>query len=342
MPLIHAQPARPTWLLPSRPQVQVEKVIRMLEEAWNQSYETDWDVQDYVAELSLRQSGSNGDLENRLLTRFPLIYQSTSPVDIPYLNKPCHITDKASHILLWYFPKLISEDLQQLIWTQTENLRPKKKSNGSWRDQIHPNHGGKTTGIVNLSPGWFSQGHEGPADPLHPSSDIQQASNLIYLETLSFINAVISAIYSIIQPDLCESGFAVFDQLAEDGQQDEATSMALGVWGTPFTGLSVIINRETITHRDVKGYRESFDMLLTIGRYDQGQFYMSGLGFSLLYDPRTLVGLAGNVLPHGVCPVVSERACLAHFWHKKVGERLGVMPPQWQTIEKLTHTILAM
>ncbi|EDQ98619.1 uncharacterized protein LACBIDRAFT_335801 [Laccaria bicolor S238N-H82] len=188
MPLIHAQPARPTWLLPSGPQVQVEKVIRMLEEAWNQSY--------YVAELSLRQSGSNGDLENRLLTRFPPIYQSTSPVDIPYLDKPCHITDKAGHILLWYFPKLISEDLQ------TENLRPKKKSNGSWRDQIHPDHGGKMTGIVNLSPGWFSQGHKGPANPLHPSSDIQQASNLIYLETLSFINTVISAIYSIIRPDL--------------------------------------------------------------------------------------------------------------------------------------------
>ncbi|EDR14419.1 uncharacterized protein LACBIDRAFT_321468 [Laccaria bicolor S238N-H82] len=263
MPLIHAQPARPTWLLPSGPQVQVEKVIRMLEEAWNQSSfpdETDWDVRDYVAELSPRQSGSNGDLENRLLTRFPPIYQSTSLVDIPCLDKPCHITDKAGHILLWYFPKLISEDLQ------TENLRPKKKSNGSWWDQIHPDHGGKTTSIVGLSPGWFSQGRKGPADPLRPSSDIQQASNLIYLETLSFINAVISAIYSIIQPDLY-----------------------------------------------VKGYRESFDMLLTIGRYDQGRFYMPGLGFSLLYDPGTLVGLAGNVLPHGVCPVVGEHACLAEL-----------------------------
>ena len=109
---------------------------------------------------------------------------------------------------------------------------------------------------------------------------------------------------------------------------DESVGNALSAWATAFTGLSVILNQEMFTHQDVKGHRESFDLLLTIGHYTGGQFHLSELGFSLLYDPRTVVALAGNVLQHGVCPVASDRACLAHFWHRKVGERLGVKEPQ--------------
>ena len=77
-------------------------------------------------------------------------------------------------------------------------------------------------------------------------------------------------------------------------------------------------------------------MLLTIGRYTGGQFHLTRFGFSLLYDLGTVVALAGNVLQHGVCPVASDRACWAHFWHRKVGERLVVKKPQWVTMEDLT------
>ena len=85
--------------------------------------------------------------------------------------------------------------------------------------------------------------------------------------------------------------------------------------------------RDNYPPRDVKGYRESFDLLLTIGHYTGGQFHLPGLGFSLLYDLGTVVALAGNVLQHELCPVAGDRACLAHFWHRKVGERLGVKEP---------------
>jgi hypothetical protein len=134
-----------------------------------------------------------------------------------------------------------------------------------------------------------------------------------------------------------ESGLAAFDQLTEDSQLNETVIKALDLWATPFTGLSVIMNRETITHRDVKGYRESLDLLLTIGRYTGGRFHLPGLGFSLIYNPGTVVALAGNVLQHGVCPVTGERACLAHFWHHKVAEKLSIMQPGWVTVDDLTR-----
>ena len=64
-----------------------------------------------------------------------------------------------------------------------------------------------------------------------------------------------------------------------------------------------MLNRETITHQDIKGYRESFDMLVTIGDYSEGWLHLPGLGFSLIYNPGTLVAISGNILAHGVCPI---------------------------------------
>jgi hypothetical protein len=172
---------------------------------------------------------------------------------------------------------------------------------------------------------------------LHASSDIQHRHNADFLGNIVFANTLLAAIYSIIQPDMFESGLAAFDQLTEDSQLNETVIKALDLWATPFTGLSVIMNRETITHRDVKGYRESLDLLLTIGQYTGGRFHLPGLGFSLIYNPGTVVALAGNVLQHGVCPVTGERACLAHFWHHKVAEKLGIMQPGWVTVDDLTR-----
>ncbi|EDQ98391.1 uncharacterized protein LACBIDRAFT_336000 [Laccaria bicolor S238N-H82] len=106
------RPAPPPWLEPEA-QASVERVINMLEEAFKSSYTTTWDVRDYAADLSPRQSGSNEELEKKLLARFPPIYE-TAGSDIPYLDQPCHITDWQGHILLWYFPEMFSEQLRVL------------------------------------------------------------------------------------------------------------------------------------------------------------------------------------------------------------------------------------
>ena len=83
-------------------------------------------------------------------------------------------------------------------------------------------------------------------------------------------------------------------------------------------------------------------MLLTIGDYTNGQLHLPGLRFSLIYNPGTVVALAGNVLQHGVCPLASDQACLAHFWHQKVRERLRLMQPGWVTMDNLTRNIIEM
>jgi len=62
-----------------------------------------------------------------------------------------------------------------------------------------------------------------------------------HLTSLIFTNSLLAAIYSIIQPDMFESGITIFDELAEHAEE-LTISKALQVWATPFTGLSVILN----------------------------------------------------------------------------------------------------
>ena len=124
-------PVPPTLLLAPRPRAQVEKAINLLEEALQhhcQSHvrpacswlivspdQTSWDVREYVAELSPRQSGSNEELEKRLLAWFPPIYSKKFENDIPYVDKPCHIIDWNGHILLWYLPKVFFSEIARVI-----------------------------------------------------------------------------------------------------------------------------------------------------------------------------------------------------------------------------------
>ena len=99
------------------------------------------------------------------------------------------------------------------------------------------------TGIVNLSPSWFSKGHEGPRELLHASANIQLPENLKYLQNLILPNAIVAAIYAVVQPDLFESGLAIFGELADHAEElNKSISNALSVWATPFTDLSVILN----------------------------------------------------------------------------------------------------
>ena len=60
---------------------------------------------------------------------------------------------------------------------------------------------------------------------------------------------IVAAIYAVVQPDLFESGLAIFEELADHAEElNESIGNALSAWATPFTGLSVILNQETITH----------------------------------------------------------------------------------------------
>lgn len=110
-------------------------------------------------------------------------------------------------------------------------------------------------------------------------------------------------------------------------------TQALKFWTSPFSGISVISNRETPVHRDVNGRHPWYDILATFGQYSKGHLELPGLGYRLQYNPGTVVALAGKVVRHGVPRVQGNRVCMAYYMRNKVHEWLGVRSASWMNRE---------
>lgn len=87
----------------------------------------------------------------------------------------------------------------------------------------------------------------------------------------------------------------------------------LEFWASPFHCMQVIVNRETLNHRDTRGWAFGYDLLATFGRYTNGILDLPSIGLTCAYNPGTITGLMGKVLIHGVKPVNGERFCFAQF-----------------------------
>ena len=87
----------------------------------------------------------------------------------------------------------------------------------------------------------------------------------------------------------------------------------LELWASPFHCMQIIVNRETINHRDTRGWALGYDLLATFGNYNNGILSLPTIGLECLYNPGTVTGLMGKVFIHGVQPVNGERLCFAQF-----------------------------
>jgi Oxygenase domain of the 2OGFeDO superfamily len=134
-------------------------------------------------------------------------------------------------------------------------------------------------------------------------------------ESLSIIGAVLA----VVHPTLFEAGLDAISELHSgpiDVGHPELLRKVLDIWGSPFTAVSVIVNRETELHQDTSSPIQSYDILYTGGGYSEGRFEVHGLGLRCRYNPGTIVATLAAVFPHGVGPVNGERVCLAHFFRE--------------------------
>lgn len=68
---------------------------------------TEWDADDYVDSLTSHCTGRNEKTEQKLVERFPPIFQQMRLVDVP-----CSITDNKGRVLLWYMPGALLKSRQ--------------------------------------------------------------------------------------------------------------------------------------------------------------------------------------------------------------------------------------
>ena len=112
----------------------------------------------------------------------------------------------------------------------------------------------------------------------------------------------------------------------------EAMRAALAGWASPFTGISVMVNRVTPTHRDTQGRHPWFDILVTHGPYSECRMELRSLGVRLEYNSGTMVGVCGKAVPHAVSECIGEHACIAYYMRDSVHSRLGVPAGGWMDV----------
>ncbi|KAG1838547.1 hypothetical protein DFJ58DRAFT_629402, partial [Suillus subalutaceus] len=62
-----------------------------------------------------------------------------------------------------------------------------------------------------------------------------------------------------------------------------------------FSGLELIVNHMTLSHRDPGGAPSHYDILVSLGIAHEAMFVIEDIGAELVYSPGTMVYIAGKV-----------------------------------------------
>lgn len=134
-----------------------------------------------------------------------------------------------------------------------------------------------------------------------------------------------SAITSIIAPDQYLAGIKSVSALKNMVHTSKPV-----VWPSVFSGIEVIVNRETPHHRDPGASPSFYDLLVSLGQANQAILDLPDLGAELGYPPGTMVYIAGKVLEHGVPGWGDgERIVIAHFVKDKVHDKQDIPRPSF-------------
>lgn len=150
---------------------------------------------------------------------------------------------------------------------------------------------------------------------------------LDWLDLLSESNSILCAILAVIHPGLYGAGRETLNRLRKAPGIERQD--VLSRWTSVFNGVCLICNRDTPAHRDGNSAPHWYDLLVTLGEYNNCSLELPGVGISLKYDPGTVVGLSGMALEHKVASFEGQRVCYAYFMRDNVHEWAGVPWGTW-------------
>ena len=86
-------------------------------------------------------------------------------------------------------------------------------------------------------------------------------------------------------------------------------------------------------HQDGKTRKQWYDLLVSIGNYQNCNLELPGAGPLVEYGPGTVVGLLGSTLEHTVACFEGERVCYAYFMRDSVHEWAWVPAHSWMATQ---------
>ncbi|KAG1841840.1 hypothetical protein F4604DRAFT_1939205 [Suillus subluteus] len=232
------------------------------------SLQADWDVERFADHAKVSPNPLNADSQQR--EKLAKYFNMPS---FGHISEPTMFVDKHGRILAWYLPEILVPDRMEHINSSIKSLRsvldrslPKatQEEKCPWRSQgfIIPSGGGEFgAGRVTLCPGGFMQRHERLQDHLYQSTSLTKSTVVRdWLSEMTVTEQLFSAITSIIAPDQYLAGAESVSMLKNMVQTPNPV-----VWPSVFSGIEVIVNRETPYHRDPGASPSVYDLLVSLG-----------------------------------------------------------------------------
>jgi hypothetical protein len=144
--------------------------------------------------------------------------------------------------------------------------------------------------------------------------------------------AIMSAILSIVQPDLYQLNYESLLRLStHDGLREFITP-----WAFAFNAVSVISNQSSPMHRDQKsGAKEYSDVLVSLGGDSGTVLELYSLGIQCRYPPGSMAIFSGNTILHIISESNKEWICIAGYTRLPVHCSMGLGTTDWVTLRLL-------
>jgi hypothetical protein len=154
-----------------------------------------------------------------------------------------------------------------------------------------------------------------------------------WVQGIAEIAAIMSAVLSVVQPDLYKLNRESLLRLA---QREDGLRKFIAPWAFAFNAVSIISNRSSPAHRDRKsGSKEDSDVLVSLGGDSGTVLELYSLGIRCRYPPGSMAIFSGNTLLHGVSESVEERICIAGYTRPPVHRRVNLGAADWVTLRTL-------
>ncbi|KAG0694117.1 hypothetical protein DFH29DRAFT_880933, partial [Suillus ampliporus] len=263
-----ATPDDTTFTDTSISEYEIDRAALTIAHAMVNPINVDWDVDRYADRVKLsppNRDGSATSEPERLKKYF-------SEAVLGKISTPATIVDRHGRILMVYLPNILSPARLEYVNNATSGLQnslldtlpPISDQKKSWRDDgfVVPEGGGEFgAGRITVSPAYFMQRQERLIDPLVTSESYNSKEVQKWLEALTTSELLWNSITAAVAPELFESGTSVFSKVVKEVRRRKNNSAPVDSWPSIFSGLEIIANRTTFSHRDPGGSPSLFDLL---------------------------------------------------------------------------------
>lgn len=193
-----------------------------------------------------------------------------------------------------------------------------------------------------MSPAWYESGHQvcqcrvvltnvnseqdAPGAVPRCSQGLASARGNAWSDQTKEVMALLSSALRVMNPGQYHAMRRVHDTITRANHCVDS----LQRWAaTAFSAVSIISNRRTPFHRDPQTYLRCYDLLVSVGEYQNAPIVLDGLNIQIQNNPGTIVAVPGKTIRHGVPRCAGPRVCYALYARESLFKRFKVRLPPW-------------